>query len=125
MAYGLPCIFSDLPVHREISGGGKAAAIFARGDSESLAQQLLLLLEDEGHRQRYGVAARQLVEQHYSRGLPVNSTFMPSGFEWQFVVTETGNSGISLVFREMCDTAGFPQDCCGPTGLQPKFPFAT
>ena len=69
MAYGLPCIFSDLPVHREISGGGKAAAIFVRGDSESLAQQLLLLLEDEGHRQRYGVAARQLVEQHYSRSV--------------------------------------------------------
>lgn len=69
MAYGLPCIFSDLPVHREISGGGKAAALFARGDSESLAQQLLLLLEDEGQRQRYGVAARQLVEQNYSRSV--------------------------------------------------------
>ena len=67
MAYGLPCIFSDLPVHREISSGGKAAALFAQGDSESLAQQLLLLLEDESHRHRYGVAARQLVEQHYSR----------------------------------------------------------
>ena len=69
MAYGLPCIFSDLPVHREISSDGKAAALFARGQSESLAQQLLLLLEDEGHRQRYGVAARQLVEQHYSRSV--------------------------------------------------------
>ena len=67
MAYGLPCIFSDLPVHREISDGGKAAALFTRGDSESLAQQLKLLLEDEGPRRRYGVAARQLVEQHYSR----------------------------------------------------------
>ena len=49
------------------AAGGKAAALFARGDSESLAQQLMLLLEDEAHRQRYGVAARQLVEQHYSR----------------------------------------------------------
>jgi glycosyltransferase involved in cell wall biosynthesis len=69
MAYGLPCIFSDLPVHREISSDGKGAALFARGDSQSLAQQLLLLLEDEGHRQQYGVAARQLVEQHYSRSV--------------------------------------------------------
>jgi glycosyltransferase involved in cell wall biosynthesis len=69
MAYGLPCIFSDLPVHREISSGGKAAALFTRGDSESLARQLLLLLEDESHRQHYGVAARQLVEQHYSRNV--------------------------------------------------------
>ena len=82
MAYGLPCIFSDLPVHREISGGGEAAAMFARGNSESLAEQLRLLLEDEGHRRRYGVAARQLVERHYSRMLPVNTTFMPSGFEY-------------------------------------------
>jgi glycosyltransferase involved in cell wall biosynthesis len=69
MAYGLPCIFSDLPVHREISSGGKAAALFARGDSESLAQQLLLLLEDESYREGYGVAARQAVEQHYSRNV--------------------------------------------------------
>jgi glycosyltransferase involved in cell wall biosynthesis len=69
MAHGLPCIFSDLPVHREISAGGKAAALFTRGDSEGLAQQLKLLLEDEGQRRRYGVAARQLVEQHYSRNV--------------------------------------------------------
>jgi glycosyltransferase involved in cell wall biosynthesis len=67
MAYGLPCIFSDLPVHCEISGGGKGAALFTRGDSESLAGQLRLVLGDESHRQRYGVTARQLVEQHYSR----------------------------------------------------------
>jgi glycosyltransferase involved in cell wall biosynthesis len=69
MAYGLPCIFSDLPVHREISAGGKAAALFTRGNSDSLARQLKLLLEDEGHRRQYGVAARQLVEQHYSRSV--------------------------------------------------------
>ena len=69
MAYGLPCIFSDLPVHREISGGGEAAALFTRGNSESLAEQLRLLLKHEGHRRRYGVAARQLVEQHYSRSV--------------------------------------------------------
>jgi glycosyltransferase involved in cell wall biosynthesis len=69
MAYGLPCIFSDLPVHCEISAGGKAAALFTRGDSESLAQQLRLLLQDESHRRRYGVAARQVVEQHYSRSV--------------------------------------------------------
>jgi glycosyltransferase involved in cell wall biosynthesis len=69
MAYGLPCIFSDLPVHREISGGGEAAALFTRGNSESLAEQLRLLLKHEGHRRRYGVAARQLVEQLYSRSV--------------------------------------------------------
>jgi glycosyltransferase involved in cell wall biosynthesis len=69
MAYGLPCIFSDLPVHREISAEGEAAALFTRGNSESLAEQLRLLLKHEGHRRRYGNAARQLVEQHYSRSV--------------------------------------------------------
>jgi glycosyltransferase involved in cell wall biosynthesis len=67
MAHGLPCIFSDLPVHREISAGGKAAALFAPGDSETLARHLKRLLDNEASRQGYGTAARQLVEQHYSR----------------------------------------------------------
>jgi glycosyltransferase involved in cell wall biosynthesis len=66
MAYGLPCVLSDLPVNREIAAGGKAAALFTRGDSESLAQQLKHLLNSEDRRQSYGLAARQLVEQNYS-----------------------------------------------------------
>jgi glycosyltransferase involved in cell wall biosynthesis len=67
MAHGLPCIFSDLAVHREITAGGRAAALFELGDSESLAQQLRRLLDSEQRRQSYGLAARQLVEQRYSR----------------------------------------------------------
>jgi glycosyltransferase involved in cell wall biosynthesis len=66
MAHGLPCIFSDLPVHREISAEGRAAALFKRGDSESLAQNLRQLLNDEDRRQSYGLAGRQLTEQKYS-----------------------------------------------------------
>jgi glycosyltransferase involved in cell wall biosynthesis len=66
MAYGLPCIFSDLPVHREITAGGQAAALFARGDSESLGEQVNLLLNDESQRRTYGLAARDLIERHYS-----------------------------------------------------------
>jgi glycosyltransferase involved in cell wall biosynthesis len=69
MAQGLPCVFSDLPVHCEITSDGKAAALFKRGDSKSLANQLRRLLESEEERQRYGLAARRLVEQNYS--LPV------------------------------------------------------
>jgi glycosyltransferase involved in cell wall biosynthesis len=67
MAHGLPCLFSDLPVHREITAGGKAAALFRRGDSDSLTEQLTRLLDSEAGRQGYGLAARQLVEQNYSR----------------------------------------------------------
>lgn len=67
MAYGLPCIFSDLPVHREITADGRAAALFERGDSKSLAQQLKCLLHNEERRRNYSVVARQLVETKYSR----------------------------------------------------------
>ena len=66
MAYGLPCILSDLPVNREITADGRGAALFTRGDSQSLAQKLRLLLHDEDRRQSYGVAGRQLIEQKYS-----------------------------------------------------------
>jgi glycosyltransferase involved in cell wall biosynthesis len=66
MAHGLPCIFSDLPVHQEITAGGEAAALFQRGDSKSLRQQIDRLLENETLRQQYGSAARQLIEQNYS-----------------------------------------------------------
>jgi glycosyltransferase involved in cell wall biosynthesis len=66
MAHGLPCVLSDLTVHREMTADGKAAALFTRGDSESLAQQLKHLLNDEDRRQSYGLAGRQQVEQNYS-----------------------------------------------------------
>ena len=66
MAYGLPCILSDLPVNREITADGRGAALFTRGDGQSLAQKLRLLLHDEDRRQSYGVAGRQLIEQKYS-----------------------------------------------------------
>ena len=66
MAYGLPCLFSDLPVHREITAEGQAAALFSCGDSDSLARQLRQLLESETRRQQHGLAARQLVAQRYS-----------------------------------------------------------
>ncbi len=69
MAHGLPCILSDLAVHREISAGGEAAALFELGDSESLAEQLKRLLDSEQRRQSYGLAARQLVQQRYSRSV--------------------------------------------------------
>jgi glycosyltransferase involved in cell wall biosynthesis len=66
MAHGLPCVLSDLPVNCEIAAGGKSAALFKRGDCESLALQLKQLLSNEEQRQSYGIAARQLVEQSYS-----------------------------------------------------------
>jgi glycosyltransferase involved in cell wall biosynthesis len=66
MAYKLPCVFSDLPVHLEITGGGQAASIFKRGDTVSLAGQLMALLESETLQRHYSLAGREAVEQHYS-----------------------------------------------------------
>ena len=66
MAHGLPCLFSDLPVHREITAGGQAAALFTCGDSDSLTRQLRSLLASEIGRQQYSVAARDVIAQKYS-----------------------------------------------------------
>ena len=38
MAHGLPCIFSDLPVHHEITDHGKGAYLFRSGEAESLSR---------------------------------------------------------------------------------------
>jgi glycosyltransferase involved in cell wall biosynthesis len=53
-------------VHREITAGGNAAALFRCGDSETLAQQLRQLLDSVDIRQHYSATARQLVERKYS-----------------------------------------------------------
>jgi glycosyltransferase involved in cell wall biosynthesis len=37
MGYGLPCIFSDLPVHHEITDQGKGAYLFRSGEADSLS----------------------------------------------------------------------------------------
>ena len=66
MANGVPCLFSDLPVHREISLDGNAAALFQCGSSEDLAQQLRLLLENSSLREQYSRAAQRLIENKYS-----------------------------------------------------------
>ncbi len=66
MAYGLPCVFSDLPVHSEISRNGEAAALFRKGKSASLRRRLESLLFNEDSRRSYGEAARRSIERNYS-----------------------------------------------------------
>lgn len=66
MSYGLPCILSDLPVHREISLDGKAAVLFESGSSASLGAKLEQLSGDVTALRSYGWAARMLVEERYS-----------------------------------------------------------
>jgi glycosyltransferase involved in cell wall biosynthesis len=66
MAHGLPCIFSALPVHAEISNEGQAALLFEVGNVDALRSKLLLAIEDATLRERLSVHARAVVEARYS-----------------------------------------------------------
>jgi glycosyltransferase involved in cell wall biosynthesis len=66
MAYGTPCLFSDLEVHREISQEGLAACLFKRADASDLRERLQVLLSDSTYRQSIVEAARRLVIEKYS-----------------------------------------------------------
>ena len=66
MAYGLPCIFSDLPVHDEITDHGKGAYLFRSGEVESLLTALRELLASPARRQGYAAEAHRIVASRYS-----------------------------------------------------------
>jgi glycosyltransferase involved in cell wall biosynthesis len=62
MSYGLPCIFSDLPVHKEITRNGKSALLFETGNPDDLRRSIELLLETPQLIHKYGLLARETVE---------------------------------------------------------------
>lgn len=66
MAHGLPCIFSDLPVHHEITDHGKGAYLFRSGEVESLCTGLRELLASPARRQGYAAEAHRIVASRYS-----------------------------------------------------------
>jgi len=68
MARGLPCIFSDLPVHREITDHGKGAYLFRSGEPESLCAALRDLLASSERRREYGAQAHHIIASRYSEG---------------------------------------------------------
>jgi glycosyltransferase involved in cell wall biosynthesis len=65
MSFGLPCIFSDLPVHKEITRNGKAALLFENGNPEDLKKTIELLLEAPHLIGKYGRLAREAVETNH------------------------------------------------------------
>jgi glycosyltransferase involved in cell wall biosynthesis len=65
MSHALPCIVSDLPVHKELSSGG-AAMLFACGDSMDLRLRLQTLMNNEAERSAYGAAAYEKVLRRHS-----------------------------------------------------------
>jgi glycosyltransferase involved in cell wall biosynthesis len=69
MSHGLTCIFSDLPVHKEITSDGRAALLFRAGDVDDLTAKLECLLDSQPMFAHYGHSARHQVEtKHAARG---------------------------------------------------------
>jgi len=66
MANALPCILSDLPVHRDITRDGEAALLFRSGDAGDLAAKVRFLIEDKDARKRYAIRGRQMYLEGYS-----------------------------------------------------------
>jgi glycosyltransferase involved in cell wall biosynthesis len=69
MSHGLPCILSDLPVHKEISRNGEAALLFETGNPEGLKKSIEMLLETPQLIGKYGFLAREAVETNHRADL--------------------------------------------------------
>lgn len=65
MSYGLPCVLSDLPVHKEISRNGEDALLFQAGNAEDLKEQITMLLDNPELISRYGSLARNAIETRH------------------------------------------------------------
>ena len=65
MGRGVPCLFSDLPVHRDITADGNAARLFRTGDAEDLRRQLQSLIEDEAARSSLARAGHAIVQSRF------------------------------------------------------------
>jgi glycosyltransferase involved in cell wall biosynthesis len=73
MAHGLPCVFSDLEVHKEITGAGTAGMLFRSGDAGDLEQKLLTLIEETSLRSAYSMAAYSRVNEAYNPDIALKS----------------------------------------------------
>jgi glycosyltransferase involved in cell wall biosynthesis len=66
MAHSLPCLFSDLAVHQEITGNGHAGMLFRNGDVEDLRAKLITLLNDSALRRALSREAYEMVKRQYN-----------------------------------------------------------
>jgi glycosyltransferase involved in cell wall biosynthesis len=65
MSHGLPCLFSDLPVHREITENARAAMLFRSGDVDDLRNKLSLLIQSSSRRAQYSENAYRTITTKY------------------------------------------------------------
>ncbi len=66
MAVGKPCVVSDIPALREVTGDGAVALLADPRSPKSLAANLLRLAADRGLAERLGNAARDRVRGYYN-----------------------------------------------------------
>ena len=66
MGRGLPSIFSDLPVHCEITDDGKGAYLFRSGDVESLLTALRDMIASPERRCAFAAEAHRIVASRYN-----------------------------------------------------------
>ena len=69
MSHMLPCIFSNLPVHAEITSGGDAALLFRCGDASDLRAKLLHLIECPDERARLAENAYLAIQEKYDESV--------------------------------------------------------
>lgn len=79
MAQGLPCLFSDLGVHEEITENGKAAMLFAVGDVADLTDKLRKLVEEPALREAYSQAAYARVLAKYNPNVACEAYLLAFG----------------------------------------------
>lgn len=65
MSYGLPCILSDLKVHREISSDGESALLFQCGNSLDLRTKIESFISMPELLTNYGRRGRSTIEEKY------------------------------------------------------------
>jgi glycosyltransferase involved in cell wall biosynthesis len=65
MSHMLPCVFSDLPVHCEISENGRAAMLFRCGDIQDLREKLKFLLDNVAECNKLATNAYDVVRRKY------------------------------------------------------------
>jgi glycosyltransferase involved in cell wall biosynthesis len=66
MSYGMPCVLSNIPAHREISDNGRCAILFRTGDPHDLGEKLECLLNDHKMQAEIGSRAYEFVRLKYS-----------------------------------------------------------
>jgi glycosyltransferase involved in cell wall biosynthesis len=66
MGRGLPCILSDLPVHREITDDGAGAMLFASGDESSLQRAMSSMAADVAVRAKFAGEGYRIVGERYT-----------------------------------------------------------